>query len=183
MRGGGECAVTGAQRSSSPHLHAHAPAPAPEGKPVRHSIISQLDSLLALSTTHGWWPGVRFLLLPAQPPACDDEHPRRRCRRRYHHRSLTASAPASVCRCSACTRADSCRQHMCPLLLQCLRPPLPHTPFAHPSPGSSSSKARASTHAKRCRQAHFVAHLPCRHHRRSPHPQSLSARSSECACS
>lgn len=126
MRGGGECAVTGAQHSSSPHLHA--PAPALEGKPVRHSIISQLDSLLALSTTHGWWwPGAQFLLLPAQPPACDDEHPRRRCRRRYHHRSLTASAPASVCRCSACTRADSCRQHMCPRLLQCLRPPLPHT--------------------------------------------------------
>ena len=134
-----------------------------------------VDSLLALSTTHGWWQGARFLLLPAHPPACDDEQPRRRrCRRRYHHRSLAASAPASVCLSllSACTRADSCRQHMCPLLL---RPPLPHhTPIARPSPGSNTS---SSAHAKL--QAHFVAHLPCRHHRRS---QSLLSAPAKLVC-
>ena len=168
MRGGGECAVTGAQRSSSPHLHAHAPAL--EGKPVRHSIISQLDSLLALSTTHGWWPGVRFLLLPAQPPACDDEHPRRRCRRRYHHRSLTASAPASVGRCSACTRADSCRQHMCPLLLQGLRPPLPHTSFGLPVTWQQQQQQSAREHACEASQTGALRCSPA-----VPSSSSLSA--------
>ena len=113
-------------RSTRSLTHAHAPAM--EGKPVRHSITSQLYSLLASSITHGGKARDSCFCLIDQPPACDDSngHPRR-CRRRYHHRSLTASAPASVCRCSACTRADSCRQHMCPRLLQCLHPPLPHT--------------------------------------------------------
>lgn len=150
---------------------------------VSPSVIhsAPVYSLLALITTHGWRQGARFLLLPAHPPACDEEQPRRRrCRPRYHHRSLTASAPASVCLSLLCLhpRRQLPSAHVPPFSSAHLS----HTPIARPSPGSTSSR---SAHAKL--QAHLVAHLPCRHHRRSspssPHPESLSARSSERACS
>jgi hypothetical protein len=72
---------------------------------------------------------------------------------------IAASAPASVAA-SACTRADSCRQHMCPFSSP------PTSPTHHPSPGSAHARSNRP-----------VAYPPLRH-RCSPHPQSLSARSS-----
>jgi hypothetical protein len=98
-----------------------------------------------------------------QPPACDDEQPRRR-RRRHHHRSLTASAPASVVACLH-PRRHLPSAHVPPSPPPTCLPSHTHTPIARPSPGSrSSSSARAR---EELQQAHFVAHLPCRHHRRS----------------
>lgn len=143
---------------------------------VIHS--APVDSLLALSTTHGWWQAARFLLLPAQPPVCDEQQPRRRrCRRRYHHRSLTASAPASVCRCL-------CLHPRRQLPSAHVPPSPPPTSPTHPPPARHLAAAAARTRSCRrtllltCRAVIVVAPVSS-----SPHPQSLSARSSECACS
>ena len=135
---------------------------------IHYSWRTHSALLPACLKHHPWWQAVRFLLLHDQPPACDDEQPRRRrrCRRRHHHRSLTASAPASVV---ACLHP---RRHLPSAHVPPYPPPtyLPHTPIARPSPGSRSSSTSARAREE-LQQAHFVAHLPCRHHCRS----SLSA--------
>lgn len=123
---------------------------------VSPSVIhsAPVYSLLALITTHGWRQGARFLLLPAHPPACDEEQPRRRrCRPRYHHRSLTASAPASVCLSLLCLHPR--RQ----LPSAHVPPSPPPTSPTHPSPARHLAAPAAEARTRSCRR---ILLLTCR---------------------
>lgn len=91
-------------------------------------------------------------------------------------RALAASAPASLAA-SACTRADSCRQHMCvracvPLLL---RPLVRPSPIAHPS----ITRRLAWQRAREDRSA--IVALPPRRHRCSLRTRKACLHQLECA--
>lgn len=145
MRGGGECAVTGAQHSSSPHLHAHAPAL--EGKPVRHSIISQLDSLLALSIHHPWMVVARRAI-PAF--ACSTAGLRRRAPTTTLPPPLSTSFLHCICTCLCLSPLCLHPRRQLPSAHVPPSPPVP-PPISptHPSPtrhlAAVAERARART--------------------------------------
>ncbi|KAM0709798.1 hypothetical protein Q7P35_003839 [Cladosporium inversicolor] len=66
--------------------------------------------------------------------------------------SLHLHLHLSACRCSACTRADSCRQHMCP-------PSPPPTSPTHPSPARHLAAPAAEARTRSCRR---ILLLTCR---------------------
>ena len=143
MRGGGECAVTGAQHSSSPHLHA--PAPALEGKPVRHSIINQ-PLLPACLKHHPWWRGARFLLLPDRSTA----GLRRRAPTTTLPPPLSSSFPHCICTCVCLSLLCLHPRRQLPSAHVPPSPPVPPpTSPTHPSPtrhlAAAAERARART--------------------------------------